>query len=140
MNKLIVDHLTQLKGFKSENDAIAWLMSNFPAHDGELASVAIKLIPHFSWSRNGQRKLAEFYLPAGFPALVGQFVDCFASFMAIPRLCLILKNIAENDVEYSNVLAYHAIPVISRYCNSSRAVEALNNLTNDLNDLNELDH
>lgn len=64
---------------KGSGEAANWLMEHYPV-GGANSGEAFTIIPHLSWKRADQVRLAEYYL-SGMPFAHAQPYEVFASFM-----------------------------------------------------------
>ncbi|MDF3864917.1 hypothetical protein P3W53_10610 [Pseudomonas denitrificans (nom. rej.)] len=101
----------QLVGMDSKR-AADWLMSEYPI-DSESYGEAILLIPHRSWKRSDQKRLAQYYfmkLPFSGP---GGY-EAFASFMSIKLLLECVRARLPMTESDKNLLLYYLTPVLSK--------------------------
>jgi hypothetical protein len=99
----------QLVGMDSKR-AADWLMSEYPI-DSESYGEAILLIPHRSWKRSDQKRLAHYYfmkLPFSGP---GGY-EAFSSIMSIKSLLECVRARLPMTESDKNLLFYYLAPVL----------------------------
>lgn len=104
----ICDHLRQL----SSSDAATWLMEQFPTGASNWGEALIAM-PHRSWEKPEQIRLANYYL-AKIPYASARGYEAFASFMSIARLISVLGQHVPLAADDKRLLAYHLTPVLRR--------------------------
>lgn len=100
---------TKLKSLASE-DAASYLMETFPI-EAENYSEAFKVMAHRSWKKNDQLRLARFYLRK-IPFANSKPYEVFASFMSVPNLISVVKEVITNKANDSDLLIYYVAPVL----------------------------
>jgi len=101
----------ELKKMASSH-AADWLIQNYPTADAEYGEV-FQLIPHVSWRRVDQIRLAKYYLQK-MPFASSRVYDVFASFMSFELFVKIIRDqlpISKND---RDLLLYHLHPVLEK--------------------------
>jgi hypothetical protein len=114
---------------KDSGDAANWLMEHYPVttdHWGE----AIMIIPHLSWKRGDQTRLAEYYL-SRLPFASGRVYEAFASFMKVSRLIDVMRKYLPTD-DRKQLLEYHAAPVLTRAAKTAEDHEAVQSFLTEL--------
>ncbi len=92
-------------------EAAGWLMEHYPIASPNWGE-AITIIPHLSWKKADQARLADYYL-SGMPFASARVYEAFASFMQLPRLIDIMRKHLPTD-DRKQLLEYHAAPVLTR--------------------------
>lgn len=100
---------TKLKSLASE-DAASYLMETFPI-EAENYGEAFKVMGHRSWKKNDQLRLARFYLKK-IPFANSKPYEVFASFMSLPNLISVVKEVVTNKPNDSDLLVYYVAPVL----------------------------
>lgn len=119
----------QLRALASA-DAATLLMKTFPAGSAGY-SEAFRLISHRSWKRPDQIRLARFYLQK-MPFASEKPYAVFSSFMAIPSLVHVMRELLPQNKEDRQLVHYHLIPVLNKYVRSEKGRIALRSLLNEL--------
>ena len=101
----------------SSSDAATWLMETFPL-DREGWGEALVLMPHRSWKRADQLRLARYYL-SRIPFAGPRGYEAFLSFMSVPRMLAVLKEHLPADPDERSLLAYYLGPLLARTARSA---------------------
>ena len=112
--RAICAHLRTL----SSAEAADWLFEHYPTSSANWG-VALQAIPHRSWERCDQIRLAQYYL-AGVPFASARGYEVFASFMSVPNLLAVLREYIPTRREDKQLLGYHLAPVLRRIAKSER--------------------
>lgn len=94
----------------SSGQAVDWLMSQFPV-DGADCGVAVALLPHRSWRRVDQIRLARHCL-RGMPFSTHKVYEVFASFMSVGLLVDLVDELIPSEGSDVNLVLYYLIPVL----------------------------
>ena len=94
------------------SDAATWLMETFPI-DREGWGEALVLMPHRSWKRVDQVRLARYYL-SRIPFASARGYEVFLSFMSVRRMLAVLKEYLPADPDKRSLLAYYLGPLVTR--------------------------
>lgn len=114
----------------TSSDAADWLIMTYPAGAPDYWEV-FQLIPHLSWKRADQVRLAKHYLQR-MPFASAKAYDVFASFMSFD---LFIKAIREQlPVERSDLdlLLYHLHPVLEKSAKTDSDRELMRSFIADL--------
>ena len=122
----ICDHLRQL----SSADAATWLMEQFPIAANSWGE-ALAAMPHRSWKKPEQIRLANYYL-AKVPYASARGYEAFASFMSTARLISALRQHIPSTADDKRLLAYHLIPVLQRKATSDSDQALVRGFLDDL--------
>lgn len=96
MNQRQLEICSCLRQLTSEN-ALLWLMANFPSEEGNAVGEAIFFMTHRSWKKREQIKLFKEYFHKSFP--LGKNSVCAFSKVMPPRLLAkLLEEFVENDL------------------------------------------
>ena len=106
----------------SSSDAATWLMETFPL-EREGWGEALVLMPHRSWKRADQLRLARYYL-SRIPFAGPRGYEAFLSFMSVPRMLAVLKEHLPADPDRRSLLAYYLGPLLARRTAGSAADSA----------------
>ncbi len=112
-----------------DEEALLWIEKEFPALDGQKVGEALNLIPHRSWKKKSQERLARIYLPFVFPAGISRALDVFGSFMSIEKLTDILWDLFQDDIEKLDLINYHLCHFSKQLTNSKKR-ESVSRLKN----------
>lgn len=99
-------------GKMPSSQAADWLMETYSV-DGPEYGTAIALLPHRSWKRPDQVRLAKHYLKK-MPFASSKVYEAFASFMSVELLISSIKEQMPTDRSDVNLLMYHLVPVLER--------------------------
>jgi len=113
------------------DEAATWLMETYKVpEDGWWE--AITLIPHRSWARPDQLRLARYYLQR-IPFANGRPYETFAAFMPVRKLVQVIRehlpNVKRDRVD---LLCYYLLPILSGRAKTQNDVLAVKNLFNEL--------
>jgi hypothetical protein len=122
----ICDHLRRL----SSSDAATWLMEKFPTNTNNWGEALIAM-PHRSWERPDQIRLANYYL-AKIPYASERGYEAFASFMSIARMISVLRSYIPPAAEDKRLLAYHLGPTLRRKAMSDTDKALIRSFLDDL--------
>src|SRR5262249_8804271 len=98
--------------------AADWLIDRYPAGSTDWGA-ALSILPHLSWERADQVRLATHYL-ARLPLASAKPYEVFASFMQLPKLIDILREKAPKDAQDRGLFEYHAGPVLMQAAKTPR--------------------
>ena len=101
-----------LRGFSSAK-AAEWLMENYSFESGK-AGEAYLIIPHRSWLKADQLKLADYYL-GNLPHRSDRGYKAFLKFMALPHFLEVMTRHLPDDPGQRALIAYHLKPVLDSH-------------------------
>ncbi|RFA30964.1 hypothetical protein CAI21_03020 [Alkalilimnicola ehrlichii] len=120
MNKIQRQQCEQLRALPS-TEAAAWLMDKYGVGQTNWGEAFI-LLPHRSWSREDQIRLARYYFQK-MPFAQSRPYEVFASFMSLPLLVQVLGECmprAKADIE---LVRYYLAPVLKKKARSAAEVQ-----------------
>src|SRR5688572_13161202 len=91
-------------------EAATYLLETYPA-EGPFPLEAIAFLPHRSWKRNDQLRLARHYLRR-LPFANARPYEAFASIMSLPLLVRILEEFAPDDHGKRDLFLYYVTRVL----------------------------
>lgn len=103
-------------GQMTSAQAADWLIETYPV-DGAEYGDAITLIPHRSWKRPDQLRLARHYLKK-MPFASSRPYEAFASFMSFDLFMQVIKEQLPSSKEDVDLLLYHLSPVMKKIAKS----------------------
>src|SRR6185295_14974264 len=110
-----------LRAMRSE-DAANWLMETYKVDDPAWGE-AITLLPHRSWAKADQLKLARYYLQR-IPYASERPYKAFASFMSIRNLVKVLREyLPRVSTDRLSLLHYHLAPLLKQHAKNDGDVE-----------------
>ncbi|WP_080266843.1 hypothetical protein [Pseudomonas syringae] len=108
------------------SEAVDWLIQNYPVSSIDYGE-ALALIPHRSWRKDDQLRLARYYFTK-LPFASARGYEAFASIMSIHNLILcISENLPINELD-KELLLYHAIPTLNKAAKNERDQLLINKL------------
>ena len=114
-------------GKMTSSQAADWLIENYPVDSSEYGT-AIALLPHRSWKRSDQVRLAKHYM-SKIPFASAKVYEAFASFMSIELLISeIKKKMPQNGSDLS-LLMYHLVPVLELHAKNDTDRELIQQFT-----------
>ena len=119
----------QLAEMGSEQ-ASEWLMTKYPVESigyGE----ALLLIPHRSWKRSDQKRLAQYYFRK-LPFSGARGYEAFASFMSIRTFLGCVNERLPMSASDASLLLYYLIPVLSKTAKSDSDRQLIMSLINEI--------
>jgi hypothetical protein len=122
----ICAHLRELQS----SEAASWLMAHYPtssSHWGE----ALVVMPHRSWEKRDQIRLAKYYL-SRIPFASARGYEVFASFMSVKNMIAVIRNYIPPISEDKKLLAYHIAPVLRRKAESDKDLAIVGSLLDAL--------
>ena len=99
-------------------EAATYLIETYPA-EGPAPLEAIALIPHRSWKRNDQLRLARHYLRR-LPFANARPYEAFASFMSLPLLVSVLEEFVPGDAGKRDLFFYYAARVLNQRAQTAK--------------------
>lgn len=129
MNKIQRQECEQLRALPSD-EAAAWLMEKYGAGQPNWGE-AFVLLPHRSWSREDQLRLARYYFRK-MPFAQSRPYEVFTSFMSLPLLVKVLGECmprAKADVE---LVRYYLAPVLKKKAGSAAEVQLVEEFLSQL--------
>ncbi|WP_157969779.1 hypothetical protein [Pseudomonas huaxiensis] len=113
---------SQISDMSSEQ-AAEWIMNRYPLHSSDYGEAFI-LIPHRSWSRSEQRKLANYYLRK-IPFAGGRSYESLASIMPARVLLVeVYKYLPDNKLDLE-LLIYYLTPALLKCARADQDVQAV---------------
>jgi hypothetical protein len=103
--------------------AADWLIENFPVDRTDYGD-AITLIPHRSWKRSDQLRLARHYFQK-IPFASPRPYEAFASFMSFDNLMKVIKEFLPSKREDIELLIYHFSPVLKKAAKTDGDLEVM---------------
>src|SRR5688572_19648850 len=116
MDNQLKELITKLRDMPSK-EAADWLMNTYSI-DGPNYGQAIALLPHKSWKRSDQLRLATYYFRK-IPFASSKAYEAFASFMAIEALIKTIRINLPNNAKDINLLLYYLHPTLERAAKNS---------------------
>lgn len=129
MNKTQRQECKQLRALPSD-EAAARLMEKYGVGQPNWGEVFV-LLPHCSWSREDQLRLARYYFRKMPFAQIRPY-EVFASFMSLPLLTKVLGECmprAKADIE---LVRYYLAPVLKKKASSAAEVELVEKFLSEL--------
>ena len=96
----------------SSAEAATWIIDQYPLHSVDFGEAFI-LMPHRSWRREDQIKLANHYLK-GIPFASERVYEAFLSFMSVPVFTRIVKNNLPDNKSDLSLLTYYLKPLLTK--------------------------
>ncbi|WP_131800186.1 hypothetical protein [Methylobacterium indicum] len=129
MNNDIIKNINALRKMGS-NKAADWLIDQYSIENQNWGE-AIAIIPHLSWQRADQIKLASYYLKK-IPYATSKPYEAFAKIMKIQLLVKILDKYIPSDVSGKKLLAYYLIGVLRNAAKTEEDTNAIDKLLDKL--------
>lgn len=107
-----------------------WLIENFPIESPDYWEV-FQVIPHVSWKRTEQIRLAKYYLSRR-PLASSAPYAAFASLMSFSLFNAIIGELIPADNGDRELFLYHLLPVLERYAKTMHDKEIMNSLLQKL--------
>ncbi|WP_267112290.1 hypothetical protein [Xanthomonas sacchari] len=120
----------QLAKMESEQ-AADWLMEKYPIESMDYGE-ALLLIPHRSWKRSDQKRLARYYFRK-LPFASARGYEVFASFMSTGHLLDCVKERLPMSDFNTDLLLYHLIPVLNRFAKKDSDRKIIAEFIDELN-------
>ena len=113
------------------DEAATWLIENYKIADQHYGEV-FTLIPHRSWEKDDQLRLARCFLQA-LPFASGRPYEAFASFMPIRTLVKVIRECLPNVApDRISLLQYYLCPLLRERAQTEADVRAGNELMHEL--------
>lgn len=106
-----------LRGFSSAK-AVEWLMENYNFENGN-AGEAYLIMPHRSWTKPDQLKLADYYL-GNLPHRSDRGYKAFLKFMGVSNFLTVMARHLPVDLEQRALIKYHLQPVLDSHPDRNR--------------------
>ncbi|MFQ6350694.1 hypothetical protein ACQRBV_08265 [Pseudomonas sp. R11F] len=97
----------------TSDQAAAWILSRYPLSSDNWGE-ALLLLPHRSWKRPEQKRLADYYFKK-IPFSSARGYEVFASIMSIKLMVACINDALPKDPSRMELLFYHLIPVLKRF-------------------------
>lgn len=114
----------------TSSQAADWLIKTYPADDPKYGD-ALQLIPHISWKRADQIRLARHYLKK-MPFASSKVYEIFASFMSFELFVKVIQEQLPIDKSDINLLLYHLRPVLEKSAKTSSDHELMRSFIAEL--------
>jgi hypothetical protein len=115
----ICGHLRELQS----SEAADWLMERYPI-SGVQWGEALLVMPHRSWKKRDQIRLAKYYL-SKIPFASARGYEVFASFMSVTSLISVIRDLVPPSAEDRRLIEYHLAPVLRRKAESDKDMTAV---------------
>ncbi|WP_277223011.1 hypothetical protein [Pseudomonas indica] len=119
----------QLAKMGSEQ-AAEWLMTQYPVDSTDYGE-ALLLIPHRSWKRSDQKRLAQYYFRK-LPFSGARGYEAFASFMSVRTFLDCVKERLPMSASDASLLLYYLIPVLNRAAKNDSDRQLIMSLINEM--------
>ncbi|WP_084483747.1 hypothetical protein [Pseudomonas sp. CFII68] len=96
----------------SSDQAADWLIDTYPVDSDEWGE-AILLLPHRSWKKAEQQRLASYFFKK-LPFSGYRGYEAFASIMSVASMVGCVKNALPEDTARRELLLYYLVPVLNR--------------------------
>lgn len=93
-------------------EAANWLMQAYPIESKDYGE-ALLLLPHRSWKRSDQKRLAKYYF-SKLPFASSRGYEAFTAFMSTKLILDCMKDYLPKDKNLLDLLHYNAIPALMR--------------------------
>jgi len=120
----------KLRGMTSEL-AVDWLISNYSVDDVNWGE-ALLLLPHRTWKRSDQKRLAKYYF-CKLPFSGGRGYEAFASIMPLQVLITCVSERLPADPSRVELLCYHLVPVLGRFARKQSDLQIVGEFVAKLN-------
>lgn len=118
----------QLVKMESE-EAAEWLMSMYPVQSEDYG-LALLLIPHRSWRRSEQKRLARYYFKK-LPFSGAMAYEAFASVMSVSSLLSCVKEFLPMSDADASLLLYYLIPTLKKYAKNDSDSQLIDEFLNE---------
>ncbi|MCM2565250.1 MULTISPECIES: hypothetical protein [Janthinobacterium] len=105
------------------DEAVDWLLLNYSVENPDYWK-ALQIIPHLSWRRGDQIRLAKHYLKK-IPFANGKVYDIFLSIMSFKVFIKVMEEKLPIKGENIELLLYYLIPALERYAKTDDEYELL---------------
>jgi hypothetical protein len=129
MDRQLKELIEKLKAMSSE-DASTWLMETYPLDSIDYGN-AIILLPHRSWMKPDQLRLARYYFQK-IPFASKKPYEAFASFMSISNLIKIIREYIPTDQSDKELLKYYLEGVLKKGIKSGSDKELVKNFIDEI--------
>jgi len=106
------------------NDAADWLVSHYLPYDPNYGEV-YRIIPHISWKKEDQIRLAKHYLRK-IPFASALPYEAFASVMPIKKLLNVIYEYLPTDRNDLELLLYYLIPTLEKFSKTESDYDVMN--------------
>lgn len=93
-------------------EAADWLMREYPIESKDYGE-ALLLLPHRSWKRSDQKRLAKYYF-SKLPFASSRGYEAFTAFMSTRLILDCMKEYLPKDKGQLDLLRYNAVPALMR--------------------------
>jgi len=125
---MIVANLRKMES----GEAADWLMERYPTTADQWGE-AITIIPHLSWKRTDQVRLADYYL-SRLPVASARAYQAFASFMKASLLIEVVSRYIPGE-NFIDLFEYYVVPVLTEAVKTPADREALQRLLAEIRTL-----
>ncbi|MDA7087043.1 hypothetical protein PH586_11670 [Pseudomonas sp. SA3-5] len=110
--------------------AAEWLINRYPVDSIDYGE-ALLLIPHRSWKRSDQKRLAQHYfIKLPFSGAGGY--EAFASFMSVKTFLDCVRERLPMNASDASLLLYYLIPVLNKAAKNDSDRQLIMNLVNEI--------
>lgn len=114
----------------SSEQAAEWLMTKYPVESIDYGE-ALLLIPHRSWKRSDQKRLAQYYFRK-LPFSGARGYEAFASFMSVRAFLDCVKERLPMSASDASLLLYYLIPILDRAAKSDSDRQLIMSFINEI--------
>lgn len=129
MNERQKSLCAQLAKMSSEQ-AAEWLITRYPVISIDYGE-ALLLIPHRSWKRSDQKRLAQYYFRK-LPFSSARGYEAFASFMSVRAFLDCVRERLPMSASDASLLLYYLIPVLNGVAKNDSDRQLIMDLVSEL--------
>ncbi|HDZ6665916.1 TPA: hypothetical protein RS469_004540 [Pseudomonas aeruginosa] len=110
--------------------AAEWLINRYPV-DSIVYGEALLLIPHRSWRRSDQKRLAQHYFRK-LPFSGAGGYEAFASFMSVKTFLDCVRERLPMSASDASLLLYYLTPVLNKFAKNESDRQLIMNFLNEV--------
>ena len=110
----------------SSEEAATWILSKYKFENNNWGEVFI-IIPHRSWEKSDQIRLAEYYLK-NIPFANPRGYESFLSFMSLNNFVNTIQKYLPQNKTKKELLKYYLLPLLNKKANSENDKNTISQL------------
>lgn len=124
--------ITKALKLLSSEEAAQFLINMFPIESDNYSEI-FQYVSSYSWSRNSQMQLADYYLQK-MPFATSKPYEIFLSYMSLNSfLPILLKHCVLASKEDCQLVSYHITPILTHHIKSDKDTRVVNDFLENLN-------
>ena len=114
----------------SSSEAAEWVINEYKIENQNWGEALI-IMPHRSWFKNDQLRLAEYYFRK-IPFASSKGYEVFLSFMSLQEFLEVIRNYMPHSQDKLELLKYYLMPLLEKRAQSEKELDLVNKFVEEL--------